>query len=412
MLLLLLTIIALASATVLDRVLAVVGDEIILQSEVDQAVSRLSIYNKNDPDSLKKLVIEDLIASKVMYSLAVRDTNIVVAEDEIEETLNQKINAIISQVGGEKILEEKYKTSVNKLKMDFRPDVKRSIFIDKLKMMQLTDIDVSRSEVESFFDSNKDKMGEIEASLDLAQLVISFNKLESNDDAVIAKLNEIKERIKNGEIEFYEAAKQFSEDTGSKDSGGEIGTTNRGDLVGEYEQVAYKLNIGDVSDPVKTEFGYHIIKLLDIAGEKIKTAHILMKPKPLELGLEKSIKFAQTVADSMHNGFLSFEESVKKYSDDEQTKFKNGSIGNIKESDLDPEALKMFIGLKAGDVTEPIEREDGVYLYKILRRTESHKVDLSTDYSILKEMTLAEKKEKYLKEWLEEQKSNVYIEIK
>ncbi|PID26659.1 MAG: hypothetical protein CR982_09425 [Candidatus Cloacimonadota bacterium] len=399
------------NSKILDRIAAVVDNEIILQSEVDEAVSRVSQYSQDIDDQLRKRVLDDLIAGKVLYASAIADTNIFVSEDEIEDALNRRINGILSQVGGEKALEEKYNLSVAKIKSDYRPDIKKSLFVEKYKMRLLSDIDVSRREVESFFEENKDELPNVEASIDLAKVLISFNRVESNDEEVIDKLKSIKQNIADGILTFEDAAKRYSEDKGSAVNGGDIGTTNRGDLFGEYEQVAYDLDIDQISDPVKTKVGYHIIKLYSKSGEKIHTSHILIIPKPNEIGISKAEKFSFVLHDSISTGKLSFEDCVRKYSDDASSKYREGAIGKIKNSDLDDQYLELFKDLKPGDITLPIKKDDGYHIYKVLNKEKTHAISLDTDYNLLRDFATRKKRDEYLMRYLKDLKKSVYIKV-
>jgi peptidyl-prolyl cis-trans isomerase SurA len=401
-----------ANCKTLDKIVAVVDNEIILQSELDEAIKRVSQYNDIEGEDLGNKILEDLIAGKVLYASAIADTNISINEDEIEQALSQRINGILSQVGGEKALEEKYDLSVAKLKMDYRPEVKKSLFVEKFKIRTLSDIDVNRREVESFYNENKDQLPDVEASVELAKILISFNKVESNDEEIVEQLKAIKQQVLDGVMTFEDAAIKFSEDKGSAVNGGDIGTTTRGDLFGEYEQVAYELDINQISDPVKSKVGYHVIKLFSKSGEKIHTSHILISPKPSEIGLEKAEVFAATLHDSISIGKLSFEECVRKYSDDLNSKYRDGAIGKIKNSDLDQEYLTLFKDLKPGNITSPLKKEDGYHIYKVLGKEQAHSISLDTDYSVLKDFATRKKKDEYLLDYVKDLKEKVFIDIK
>lgn len=402
-------------AEVLEKIAVIVGNDIVLESEIKQMIMQAKMYDKSgaSDEEIRKNVTENLISNLVLYNIAQTDTNITVEYNEIEDVLNQRINSILENVGGEENLKSKYNTSVSKLKNDFRPDVKKNLFIEKLKSLKLRKVKVSRSEVKRFFNDNKDKIPDVEAFVALSQLKINFGSLKNVEEQVYQKVLRVKNLILQDSISFKDAALKYSADNSTKENGGNLGMQKRGTFVTEFERVAYNLEEGELSDPVKTEFGYHLIKLLKKQGNKIETAHILFDLKS-EGNADDAIALQkiEILRDSIINKKMTFEECVKKYSDDEKTRYQGGAIGNLKLSDLDESYRNEFTKLNSGDISIPFKQEDGYYLFKILDKQEKHKVNLEQDYNAVEDMALAEKKEKYLKKWIDELKEKVYIEVK
>lgn len=397
---------------VLDKIAAIVGNEIILSSQVDQLMQQYSLYGKvKDEKDLKAKVLENLIAQKVLYDTAIKDTSIVVDEQTVEMELENRIKDILKKVGGEEVLESKYNTTVSKLKTQYRRNIKNDLFVRKLKQKRVNGIKINRKEINEFYIANKDSLPEVKETITLSQVVLKFGNTENYEKVVIDKLNKIKKDIEDGILTFDEAAKKYSED-GSASNGGNIGWTNRGDLVTAYEIVAYNQEVGHISNPVKTEYGFHLIKTIEKDLDKINTQHILLKPTVDEKASEIVLKKAQSLCDSLKNQFFTFEECVKEYSDDPETKLKNGLIGTIETDMLDEKFQKIFKDLKSGDITSPISQEDGYYIYKINDFQKKHKVTMESDYAKLKEWALNKKKETNVKKWIEELKKRTYIEIK
>ena len=398
---------------ILDRIAAIVGTEIILESEIDQILEQQRAYIKEGTDEkeVRSKILESMISNKVLYDIAINDTTIIVAEEEIEGILENRVKSIVANVGGEDILIEKYNTTISKLKMEYRDDIKRSIFVDRLKGKKLRKVKISRREVENFFESNKDSLPIIKENVLLSNLVIGFNSKAVSEEQTYQAAKDIEKEISEGKITFEEAAKKYSEDS-SSERGGDIGTTKRGDLVPEYEKMAYGLDINEISIPVKSQFGYHIIKLTEMNGEKIRTSHILIKFKIKQSGFEDALKTVLTIKDSISNKFMTFEEAVKKYSDDEKSRMNNGQIGVLNMEDMDSENQEIFRALEIGGISEPFKKENGYYIFKLLDRQEAHTVNLNTDYSRIKDWALNKKREKELENWVEKLKDLVFIEIK
>jgi peptidyl-prolyl cis-trans isomerase SurA len=401
-------------AEIVDRILAIVGDEVILKSEVDQYVEHQKYSSKSnfDENLFRKKVLDELISNKIIYDMALRDSTIKVSDDEVQKILDNRINSIIDQVGSEAKFEELYNTTVNELKKQYRSDIRKSLFVDKLKRKHDQKITVSRNEVEDFFNTFKDSLPPVKSTVSLSQLVINFSGDELKKTKSIEVLKDIKGKIISKELSFEAAAELYSHDDASKKKGGNIGYTTRGDLVPEYERTAFNLQQGEISDPVKTGFGYHLIKLIEKSGEKINTSHILIKAESTLDNDSMAQKFAITIKDSILNKKMAFEEAVKKYSNDEKTKYSDGQIGILEIDELDKRYVEIFKNSDIGHITEPIKEKDGYYIYKINDKRDAHKIDLSTDFSYLKNITLERKRDNELKKWIDELRKKVYIELK
>jgi len=403
-----------AFSEVLDKVAAIVGDEIILQSEIDQIVEHKK-YNSRfgfDEAEFRNSVLEEMISNKVLYYTAIKDSTISVSDDEIQRVLDDRINSIIDQVGSEKRFEEMYNTTISDLKKQYRPEIRKNMFIEKLRNKNGLSVTVNKDEVEKFYETNKDSIPPVQASVTLSQLVIRFSDKALSESRSFEKLKDIKESILKGEISFEKAAEKYSDDEVSAVRGGSVGFTSRGDLVSEYERIAYSLNINEISDPVKSKFGFHLIKLNEKTGEKINTSHILLIPEKNVENDSTAYQFAIAVKDSIVNKKMTFEEAVRKYSGDEKTKYLDGRIGSLKIDEMDQKYAAMFGASEIGFLSDPVKEKDGYYIYKITDRTDDHQINMYSDYNLLKNMALERKRYRHIKKWIDELKKNVYIEIK
>ncbi|HQO09195.1 MAG TPA: peptidylprolyl isomerase [Clostridiales bacterium] len=402
------------SAEVVDRIMAIVGDEIILKSEVEQYVEHQRYTSKNDfnEKDFRKTVLDELVSNMVIYDVALKDSTIKVSDDEVQRILDSRINNIIEQVGSEEKFEKMYNTTVSDLKKLYRSDIRRSLFIDRLKNKYSQRVSVSRREVEDFYNVYKDSLPAVRSTVSLSQLVIKFSGelLQRSKSADILK--ELRSRILSGELTFESAAEQYSQDDATKIKGGNLGFTTRGDLVTDYERAAFNLEPGDISDPVKTSFGHHIIKLIEKSGEKINTSHILIKDSSTPDADSTALGFAVNIRDSILNKKMTFEEAVKKYSGDEKTKYTNGQIGILETDELDKKYSDIFKNAETGSITDPIKENDGYYIYKIIDKKSAHAVDIDQDYNTLKNIALDKKRRSEQKKWIDDLRKKVYIEVK
>jgi len=399
---------------VIDRIIAVVGDEIILQSEIDQLVEHQKYQTRFgfDEESFRETVMNELISSKVLYYAALKDSTISVSDDEVQRVLDNRISSIIQQVGSEEKFEQIYKMSVSDLKKQYRSDIKKSLFIEKIKNKQIRKISVSRDDVEQFYRTYKDSLPPVKASVELSQLVVRFSDKALGETRSVDFLRDLKSRIEREEMTFGQAAEKYSHDEASRSKEGSIGFTSRGDLVADYERAAYNMNPGEISDPVKSPFGYHLIMLKEKIGEKINTSHILIVPEKNVESDSTAYQFSINLRDSVLNKKMTFEEAVRKYSGDEKTKYLDGSIGSMEIEEMDKKYSALFSEAPIGFISDPIKEDDGYYLYKISDRKKDHEITLETDYNVLKNFAQEKKGREQLKKWIDELKKNVYIDVR
>lgn len=402
------------SAEVVDRIMAIVGDEIILKSEVEQYVEHQRYMSKNDfnEKEFRKTVLDELVSNMVIYDVALKDSTIKVSDDEVQRILDSRINSIIEQVGNEEKFEKMYNTTVSDLKKLYRSEIRRGLFIDRLKSKYSQRISVSRKEVEDFYNSFKDSLPPVKSTVSLSQLVIKFSGESLQRSKSSEMLNSLKSRILAGELTFEAAAEQYSQDEATKIKGGNLGYTTRGDLVTEYERAAFNLEPGQISDPVKTSFGHHLIKLIEKSGEKINTSHILIKPASTPDADSTALGFAVNIRDSILNKKMTFEEAVKKYSGDEKNKYSGGQIGMLETDELDKKYSDIFKNSETGSITDPIKENDGYYIYKINDKKSAHAIDIGQDYNTLKNIALERKRRTEQKKWIDDLRKKVYIEVK
>ena len=408
-------------SNVIDGVIATVGNQIILKSDLEKIyVQSFNDRNYVDKDDIC-VILEELIFQKMLVYQADVDS-VVVTEPEVENELERRMKFYISQVGSTENLEAYYKKTIDEIKTEVRKNLKDQLIVRQMQGKIIDDVKITPSEVRSFFNSiPKDSLPVIPSEVEVAQIVKKPKITEETKKEVKNRLAKIKERIINGE-DFSALAVMYSEDASSK-KGGELGFYGRGELYPEFEVVAYNLKENELSDIVETKAGYHIIQLIKRKGEEVNVRHILLKPK---LSIEESINVKMSL-DSIYNMLvnktISFDEAIQKYSDD-ISKQNGGMLINSESgstkfrlNSIEDPTLKFTIeNLKQEDFSKPILLKDaeGNDVYKIIyveTKTNEHKANLKDDYSIIQQEALVAKQNKIMKEWIASKKKGIFINI-
>ena len=407
--------------TLIDEVVAIVGNKIIMHSDIESQYLQMQAQGIASGTDLKCQLFEELMFQKLLVNQADLDS-IVVDEGQVESELERRMQYFIRQIGSREALEEYYNKNVSEIKEELRDVISEQMVSEKMRSEITKDIKVTPSEVRNYFKSIvKDSIPVIEPKLQIAHIVIEPPVSEEEIDLVKAKLRKTRKRIEEGES-FKTLAALYSEDKGSAARGGELGFYSRGELYPEYESVAFSLKKGQLSQLVKTKAGYHLIQMIERRGEQINTRHILMKPKVSTMQLLKAKTKLDSLAKEIKNEEISFEEAAKKYSDD-PSKTNGGVIINpvsgnteFKLSEIDPSMYFIVSKMKVGEVSAPVvmETEEGNKAYRIfylIDRTEEHNATLEEDYSYIKDMAMKKKQEDVIKEWINNKKDNIHITI-
>ncbi|MCW8816559.1 MAG: peptidylprolyl isomerase [Ignavibacteriaceae bacterium] len=416
-LLVLLTSYLFAQEEVIDKIVAVVDNEIILQSELDFQVSLYASQRKLDPKSpeLKRQILNSMIDEKLVYAQAELDS-ITVTDEEITQRIDYQINVLQQQYGSIANIENMYGMTIEKIKRELREDVRKNLMVQRLREKNFTPVEASRREVEEFYETYKDSLGMIPEKLRIYHI---FRNPKTTDrlkkqyrDFAQAVLDSIKQGAS-----FEEMAKKYSEDPGSKAFGGDLGFVKKGVFYPEFEAAAFALEEGQISDIVETPIGYHIIQLLERRGESIHTRHILFKFKTDENADLETITFLTELRDSIVNGTNTFQYYAKKYSEDKETAPFSGDLGTFYINQLDKNLLDAVSKLKEGEISFPkrIDYGQGNYGYHIVylkSRIPQHPASLEEDYPELKKLADEYKKQKQYDKWLATLKDKIYWEVR
>lgn len=407
-----------AAQQVLDKVVAVVGDDVILQSELMQYSLNLAFQLQLDPrknpdrfEQLQQETLQNLINQKILLEKAKEDT-VEVDERQVDTALEEQINRMIQQLGSEKKLEEQLNMSISKIKRTFREDVRKNLMVDKLQQTKVSTIKITRREIEEFYNTMKDSLPELKETVDLSHILLEIKAGSESERVAREKIDALLQRVKQGE-KFEDLCRQYSEDPGNKDRGGEIGFMQRGDFVPEFEEVAFLLEPGEISDIVKTRFGFHIIQCIDRKGDKINVRHLLIRLEANagdETATEGEIKKIRAMLDEPG---ANFEELVKQFSNDETTKEQGGHIGKFEVENLqEREFIAAIQQLNPGEISQPFKTRFGWHILKLNERQEPRKLSIQKDWDKIELWALNIKRQKEFQKWLEEVKKDVYVDIK
>ncbi len=401
---------------VLDKIVAVVGNEIILKSELDYQVQLLAYQNKLDPNdqSFRSRVLEGLIDDKLILAQAILDS-VTVTDDEVNRELDSRIQNLVKQLGSQQKLEEVYGMSINKIRSEFRDEMRKQLIIQKLKQQKFGDMKVSAIDLRDFYETYKDSIAEIPEQVTLSHIFMVPKPSEKARAEAYSEAKTILDSLKKG-ADFAEFAKKYSQDPGSSSSGGDLGWAKRGQFVPEFEHAVYDLKPGEISDFVETQFGLHIIQLLERRGDLVHARHILIRIPHLKSDDDSMIVFL----DSLHARNIrgeNFATLAREYSQDQDTRELGGDLGTVTLDQLkdNPAFLDTVRNMKIGEISEPIKvifgKSYGYNIVYLRNRIPAHKVNLEQDYDRLSNMALSMKQnEAYLK-WIDQIKKQIYCKI-
>ena len=405
-----------AQQQVVDKVAAVVDNEIILKSELDYQVKLFAAQKKVEPTTpgLEKQVLNQMIEEKLAYAQALLDS-ITVTDDEINNRINYQINYFEQQYGSKEKVEQIYGMSIEKIKRTLEDPIKKQILVQKLEEKKFGNVQATRNEVKQFFNTYKDSLGVTPEKVQIAHIFIIPKVTEKMKQKYYEKAEAILDSLKHG-ADFAELAKKYSEDPGSAQEGGDLGWVGKGVFYPEFESAAFALKPGELSGVVESPVGYHIIQMIDKRGDKIHVRHILIKIKKGDQADLDAIEFLTAIRDSIVSGKGTFAEFAKKYSEDKESSVYGGDLGTFFVNQLDASLLETVSKLKEGEISFPKRMEYGKdnYGYHIVlleKRIPQHQVSLETDYPELQKMADQFKKQQKYDEWIKELKEKIYWKI-
>lgn len=408
-----------------DGIAAVVGDYVILNSDIEKTLIDLKNQGASGQDITQCGLLGKLMEDRLYAHQAVQDS-ILVSDDEVNSTSDRQIQQLIQQVGSmEKVLEFYKKESAESFREELFNINKLRMLSEKMQQKIVSDIKVTPEEVRQFFNKiPEDERPVFGAELEISQIVKEPEIPEEEKQKVIEKLTGIKADVEDNDASFSVKAILYSQDPGSKSKGGFYSMTRQTPFVKEFKDVAFSLQEGEISDPFETVFGYHIIYIEKIRGQELDLRHILIQPEIPQSALEEAKVELDTIRKQIMEEKYTFAEAARNFSDEKETKFDGGLLRNPLNFDsrfeltkMDPSLYNRVRNLKDNEISFPVLEQDprgGPPTYKILQvtnRYDEHVADFAKDYIKIQELALREKQFRAIKEWMEEHISDTYVSV-
>lgn len=412
-----------SSGVVIDEVVAVVGKEYILLSDIEQQYLQMRMQEsvQESEEYTKCLILENLLFEKLLLHQAELDS-VVITQDQVNAELDRRMRYFISQFGSQEKLEQFYNKTVTEFKSDLSEVIKKQMMVENVQQTITEHVDVSPAEVRKYFrEIPHDSIPLISSVVELAEIVKKPVISPEEKHQVRERLKEYRERVINGES-FEALAVLYSEDPGSARQGGDIGLRGRGELYPEFETIAFQLDPGEVSDIVETEAGFHIIQGIERRGDFVRVRHILLKPRVSPEELDKARVFLDSIAELIRTDSLKFDDAVVKFSTD-PSRNNNGIMINPNTGgsqwsldELDPKMFFVIDKLEVGQISTPVvmEDEDGSEAYRLIllkNRTQPHRANIEDDYDQIQMWALQQKKMETVKKWIKNNLHKAYIRI-
>ncbi|MCD6376469.1 MAG: peptidylprolyl isomerase [Caldisericaceae bacterium] len=399
-----------------ESIAAIVDKEIILRSEVEQFTQNYILQNRlkirpgsEEYNQLRKKMLEGLIEQKLLLAKAEADT-VKVDDQMLDQRVEERIKYMVEQVGSQDKLEEIFGSSISQIRKDTRKLIKEQMLVEQVRAMRFRDVKVSRREVEEFYKMYKDSLPTRPATVDISHILKVIKPSEEAQLKAYRKAEMVLQKLKDGE-DFAKLAKLYSEDPASAKRGGDLGFTQRGDLVPEYEAIAFNLKDGEISDIVQTQFGFHIIQLIERRGERIHTRHILIQVKPTEEDEKRIVEQLKEIRQKILDG-ADFSEMALKHSDDENVTKDKGHLGVFELDKLQiPQFRQVLANMKPGEISEPFKTDYGYHIVKLNAREEAHKLTLENDWEQIEQMALNFKMQKEYQKWLAQLRKEIFVKI-
>lgn len=408
---------------VADKIVAVVGDRIILYSDIRNSIEDARRQGSQVPDGAECVLMEQALISKVLMLQAEKDS-IPVTDEEVEAELDQRVRYFINQIGSKEALEEYAGKTIYQIKDDARESVRERKLAEEMQRKIVSAVKITPTEVGAFFNKiPKDSLPFFESELEIGQIILYPKASRELEQYIVAEMNNYKRQIESKVATFEQLAQRYSEDPGSKDRGG-FYQVNRNEKTWDpiFLSTAFRLKDGEISAPVKSKFGYHLIQMVRRSGDDADVRHILRIPPVTDVEIGMAKERLDTVRSKIIAGTIGFNEAAKKYSDDENAKFAGpfllGRDGStyVTIDQLDKEMVATISNMKVGEFSQPVaftgdQGKKGVRIIYLKSRSEPHRMNLKDDYSKISQAALEEKKAETVEKWMKAKLPTYYIMI-
>lgn len=408
--------------TVVDKIIAKIDNYIILKSDLEKAYQSVLSSGELPGPNERCQLLQQLIVSKILVAKAEIDS-VIVEDALIDQQLEQRMQYFVMQAGSEEKLERTLGKKLSELSEELRDQVAEQMTVERMRATVTTDISVTPAEVKKFFNKMpKDSIPFLSAEVKVGQIVRFPEISKEEKDKARNQLLIIKDQVEAGES-FETLARKFSEDGGSAKNGGDLGWHGRGELVPEFEATALRLEPGQIADPIESEFGFHLIQLLERRGNRFRARHVLIRPKSSNKDVDRTTNKLDSVRTLVLQDSLTFENAAKDFSDDQPTRanagfFKDQGTGSsmVPMDNLDPAIFFTLDTMQVGTISKPMtfRTQDGQTAARLIyyeKYIPPHYANLKDDYQKLYNAALNNKRNEVLREWLKLAKEEVFIEI-
>ena len=401
----------------IDGVAAVVGGRIVLKSDINQTLAMAIFQQRLNPqkdiskiEKLKKEITKSIINRKVVLAMAELDS-VEVSDKEVDRALDQQVENIVAQAGSEEAAEKALGQPLRTFRREYWYEIKDMLITQKYQQTLVGNVSLSKKDVKVFYKTYKDSIPDFPTTIKLRHLLLKVVPSKKQEDKTVAFLEGLRKRILDKNNTFEELAIQYSQDPGAKTSGGSLGFVRRGTLVTPFEAVAFTLEPGELSKPVKTEFGYHIIETEEVRGDRIKVRHILMSTPITDEDESITYKRAVAIKDSSTTISL-FLEMINKHTMDEQTKKTGGSLGWINPQTYPVPEFGVVLGkIEKGVCAGPVRSELGYHLLWVESIKTGGAASLQNHWNQVETLALNKKKALWFEGWVASARKNLFIHI-
>ena len=411
--------------TTINKIVAIVGDNIILQSDIDREYADYIARGNPASQEIKCYLVQQMLTQKLLTQQAVIDS-VTVTDDEVTNEADRRMRALIQRAGGQERLEQFLNRSVIQYKDQIRPDIREQLIANRMQGKITENVSVTPLEVKRFFEAiPKDSLEYYNAEVEVGEIVMYPELTKKEKEAFHDRAEALRLRIKGGE-DFATLARLYSEDPGSALDGGDLGFFDRTVMVKEFTAMAFKLKPGEVSQVFETEHGFHILQVIERRGEQVQARHILIKTNPTASSLERVKASIDSIYQNVVDKKIPFSTAASLYSDNNETKYNGGMMLNaenvqsrttyIPTDKLEPSVFLTIDTMEVGEYSRPdlFTAPDGKQGYRFLylkSKTEPHLASLELDFPKIKELAYQDKVNRTVSEWFEKRRSTTYVKI-
>jgi len=409
---------------IIDNIVAVVGNEIILRSEI--ATQRLELKRRgmNVDDQAEGVILEEMMLQKLMVHMAKVDS-IEVSDAEIQAEMEERLAHFITQFGSEEAFEEFYGKSIPEFRLEFEDPLKEQLLVEKYRPSITSSAKVTPQDIVEYFESiPKDSLPLIESEIQYSHIIAKPKVRQQAKDQVVHLLDSIRQDLIDGKTTMLVQAARHSEDPGSKFKGGCYELIRRGSFDPAYEAAVFNTKEGGVSQVFESQFGYHIVQVKEKRGELFTSCHILKRPEIKQSDLDKAKVRLDSIVSVIRTDSLSFSKAAERFSDDKESANQGGKVvdprtkvSRFEMNSLDPTLFFVIDELEPGQLSEALEyeKEDGTKAWRIIRldtRSTPHKANLKDDYQLIQMMAEQDAQELVMESWIKEHVTQTYVKVK